>query len=234
VALDERGEAMVAQYRSLARSAAWAQFQRNPLLADLGEFQAIAELALVEGCERYPAFCAERGYDPACTDYLPAYLGTRCRGALIDHIRKLDYMSRAERHAARAMDEAADRGEDRAGQAAAAGLTAAEADAVRVMQATRPVSLNDAPPGVEDGAEGLPDPVSVESSAVVSGVLTAAIDTMTRVLDGHACWLVALVHFYGLKLTEAAECLGVDPKEAQVLHEQAVLAIHQSMLQAAV
>jgi hypothetical protein len=45
--------------------------------------------------------------------------------------------------------------------------------------------------------------------------------------------LAALVHYYGMKLDEAAEWLGRDPDKARELHESAVLEVHGAMLRAA-
>jgi hypothetical protein len=45
-------------------------------------------------------------------------------------------------------------------------------------------------------------------------------------MDGPVQWLMALVHYYGLKVEQAAEVLGLDAVKASELHEQAVVEVH--------
>ena len=64
----------------MAASIAWEYWRRAPR-ADVEELRAIAPVALAEAVERYPAYCAQRGYDPARRDYIGAYVTRRMHGA---------------------------------------------------------------------------------------------------------------------------------------------------------
>ena len=230
VALDERGKAMVEEFRNLARAAAWRAFQRSPL-ADLDELVSIAYTGLVEACERYPRYVAEHHFDPANTDYVAAYISRRVNGALLDSMRSADHITRADRNISKALAEAENLGLDRAGQAKFAGVDQRKADAVRAAEARKPMSLD--PPG-EDGkfADTLPDETDIESSVVVGSVLGAAM-TVIRGLDGANQWLVVLVHYYAMKVDQAAEVLGLDVDKARELYETAIVAAYEGMLRAA-
>ena len=201
-------------------------------LADLDELTGIAYIGLVEACERYPRYVEEHGFDPANTNYVAAYVLRRVNGALLDSMRAADHLTRADRNTLKMLQEAESLGLDKAGQAKFAGVDQQRADQVRAAEARKPVPLD--PPGTEDGTDTLADETNdVESSAIVSGVLTAALEVI-RALEGSVQWLVVLTRYYGLGLDEAAGCLGLDVDKARELYGQAVVQVHQAMLRAAV
>jgi DNA-directed RNA polymerase specialized sigma subunit len=233
VALDDAGRELVIRFQSLARSLAYRYLQKAPA-GDLDELTSIAYGGLVEACERYPAYCAERGFDPECTDYLPAYVSRRINGALLDASRAADHLTRSDRNIQKSLAEFEDRGLDRAAQAKAAGVTAREADRVRAAQNARATSLDQGPGGADDEAGAVGDEhAGTESTAVVSSVLASAMNIMTRVLDGRSCLAVALRYYWRLDVPGIAAVLGTDEELAGKLLETAVVELHQGMLKAA-
>jgi DNA-directed RNA polymerase specialized sigma subunit len=229
--LDERSVAIVGEFRTLARSLAWKYFQKSPGAADLDELTGIAMLGLTEAAERYPRYCEAHGYDVRCADYLPAYLGRRITGALLDASRAADHLTRSDRNIQKALAEFEDLGLDRAAQAKAAGIDARKADEVRAAQASKAISLEQ--PGAEDDGHVVTDDTDVESQAVAGSILGAALDTMTKVLDGRSCLAVALRFYWGLDMPAIAAVLGTGEGLVTGMLETAVTELHSAMLRAA-
>jgi DNA-directed RNA polymerase specialized sigma24 family protein len=101
-------------------------------------------------------------------------------------------------------------------------MTVAEVRSTVAAVAARPVSIDAEPHDVADEAD-------VESQAVVSEVLGAAI-AVTSGLPPETQVLMAMRYYAGRSISEAAEVLGLDPAEAARRHTGAILAIHDAML----
>ncbi|SRR6266851_1035506 len=100
-ALDWDVPALAAQFFPAARSVAWKMHQRCPAgSVDLDELISVASVGLVTALNRYPAYCAERGFDIANTTYVGAYVSRRMKGACLDFLRGEDYLTRSARQRA--------------------------------------------------------------------------------------------------------------------------------------
>jgi DNA-directed RNA polymerase specialized sigma24 family protein len=151
---------------------------------------------------------------------------------LLDWARAQDNLGRGERAVFKLLAEAEAQGiVDRAGQAAFAGVTGQQADRVRAAEAaSRPLFLDEPVPGTSDLEPGVPDArEDTEGSVVTSQVLRAALAAIGGLPEA-ARWVLALVHFYEVKVDQAAGYLGLDPDQARELHAQACLEVHQAML----
>jgi RNA polymerase sigma factor for flagellar operon FliA len=236
--LDEAGRRLVEEHHAAATSAAWRYWQKAPK-ADLAELRGIARLALVEAAERYPRYCAEHGYDPACPDYIAAYLGRRVQGALLDHSRSVDWMTRSQRQRYKRLEAAQlemPPGAGLAELAAAAGLTEAEAREVLAAGEARPASFHEAATAEEDGtggAGGVQDPAAdVEGAVAVRAILGTATRAL-RELSRRQQVIIGLRYVANLDPPAIAAVLGVSADEVGELHDIAILTLHEAMINVA-
>ena len=207
------------------RTEAWKKFQNAPHALELEELHSLALSGLAHAAARWQSYCEANGYDPHATQFFGAYSLQRMRGAMLDAMRSQDWVTRSARTRAKALREAGqDQGKSTAELAAATGMTEAEVLDTIAVVARRPVSFDAEPHDV-------PDPGDVEGQAVVSSVL-GAVTAVMRDLPAGVQVLLALRYYCGASLPDAAVVVGVSEEEAARLHGDAVLRIHDAMIQA--
>jgi RNA polymerase sigma factor FliA len=234
--LDDAGRALVEEFAIVARSVAW-EFWRKAPRADVEELEGIALVALAEAVERYPSYCADRGYDPARRDFMAAYVTRRMRGAILDWARSQDWVTRGQRRTLKLLRDAARPGASAAELAEAAEAAGLPGDEVRAAlaaeEAGRSLRLDDAFTDSAGWGTSLTDPAAdVESVAAVQAMLGAA----ARALGGlplEQQLVVVRRYMNGDELKDIAEALGVTRDRAAQLHETAVIALHEAMVQVA-
>jgi RNA polymerase sigma factor FliA len=244
VPLTAEQQAQAETFLPNVRGEVWRLKQRVPSTVDVEELHAAALLALTQAIERWPVYCAGRGTDPADPDaakFLPIYVKQRVVGALLDHLRSLDWCTRSERVAVKALQEAErdHPGSALAEQAESAGIGVDEARAALAAAERRPVSLDETLKPA-DGETYITDAclvdqapsADVEGQAVVRDVLSAARSAIWA-LDELTRWVLVYRYYEGLKLREVAEVLGIERDECREHWEAGITAVHAAMLQAA-
>jgi DNA-directed RNA polymerase specialized sigma24 family protein len=211
-------EALVPRARDEARR----QWQRAPHALSLDELEAEALFGLAQAAARWPGYCLDRGHDPWAFNYFTVFCLARIRGAMLDSMRKADWVPRADRARARQLRDAAQSAPLSPAQAAsAAGLSSAEASRVLALVAARPVSLDAEPVTVAAHDD-------VESSALVRGALRAAERTV-RGLPPAARDLVLLRFVCGLDMPSAAAVAGVPLEEAASSLRASALVVREAV-----
>lgn len=208
-----------------ARSEAYRVWQKAPHALEMDELEALALSGLAAAAARWPAYCAKHGHDPSRFEYFYAYALRRMRGSMLDYLRSQDWVTRSARTKAKVLREAgSDRGLSDAELAAATGMGIDEVRATAAAVSARPVSI-DAEPYDVAGQD------DVEGQAVVSEVL-AALSAVVVELPETARTVLVLRYYHSMTVPELAPYVGVSVDEAAKLHQGAILAIHQAMLEA--
>lgn len=206
-----------------ARAEAYRVWQRAPHALEMDELEAIALSGLAAAAHRWPVYCLEKGHDPTAYEYFRAYVTRRMRGAMLDHLRSQDWVTRSARTKIKALRAAGqDRGLSEAELAQATGMGIGEVRGALAAVAARPVSMDAEPHDVaaEDDVEGQ------ATVAQVLGVMAGVINRL-----GHHERVILVLHYYqGMTLADLAPYAGVTPDEATRLHQAAILEIHAEML----
>lgn len=70
------------------------------------EALSCAREGLIQAARRWPAYCRERGADPTDTGHFASYANQRISGAVVDHLRKMGWVTRYAADNIRAVTEA--------------------------------------------------------------------------------------------------------------------------------
>jgi RNA polymerase sigma factor for flagellar operon FliA len=179
---------------------------------------------------------ALRNYDPACGASFETYARTRIRGAMLDELRKMDWVPRTVHEKARKVQGVMARLEQKLGQAPteaqmAAALNVSVAEYGKLLNEIRPATFvcldavsseNDAGDLYEvvaNSAEETPlEQISrQELKQVILRRLKEMPDTQRKVL--------ALYYGEGMHLREIAEAAGLTESRICQIHAQAILSI---------
>lgn len=147
-------------------------------------------------------------------------------GSILDYMRAQDWVTRTVRNRSRALRDAGqDQGRTEAELAAGSGMTRRQVSDTLAAMARRPV-------GFDPVEHDVPDNADTESGAVVADLLGTAVRSL-RSLPPQAQLATALTFYHGMSAKQAAEVLGADAAEVATWQQQAVLAVHQALLEAA-
>lgn len=219
-------EKLVEDLMPQARSEAWRRWQRAPQQLDRGELESLACLGLVMAGARWEAYCAERGYSPGATQYFAAYALRRMKGAIVDYLRSVDWVTRSGRANARALQEAGqESGATEAELRERTGLSSRQIRDTMAAVARRPVSMDAEPVDVASDSD------DVEGQAVVDSVLEAAVGAL-RAQPRLVQAVMALRYHQGRELKDIAVVLGCPESEVGDLHTAGILAVHAAMVAA--
>jgi RNA polymerase sigma factor for flagellar operon FliA len=209
-----------------------SQMQRYlPSCADLDELHSVGLTGLI---------AAVRRFNHAQTNTFAAYAAMRIRGAILDELRRLDWMPRAARHQARQLREAMDALEQRLGRVPTPEETRGQlglnrADFDRLQLRVRPVRLIPLDMPVDRGGgrtlnlhDALPDeetpsaPDSLEHAETIASLLQKL-----QLLPERHRKVVSLYYFDGLRLAEIAAVFGVTEARVCQIHGQALQFLRQ-------
>jgi RNA polymerase sigma factor FliA len=234
--LDTTGQQLVEKYKSVAEASAGklcrrlggAEITRDDLLSAAYE-------ALVSALNRWPVYCAEKGYDHTDHSYLLAYVKMRIDGALLDDLRSRDWLSRTQRRIVKQVDAAEQLGHANGSAiteaATVLGLPEADVRAAAAAGANKPAALD--APNILGEAHELPEPVQTEDQLAAKDILTATTSTI-KAFSARKRLVLVLRQYYQLDFDQIAEVVhGVSVERAKELYQQAILAVHQAMLRAA-
>ncbi len=219
-------------YQALVRQIASQVAARLPRHVELDDLVSAGYLGLVE---------AARRYDPTRGVRFQAYVAERIRGAIIDHLRSLDWAPRSLRAAARRIEAA------RTALAASLARTptdeelAAETDmsVQRLREVDQAVSASvvyalDKTLGDDDEdsdtvgdalTDSLPTPDDVLERKELSGYLADAV----HCLPEQARTVIALYYVEGMQMTEIGEFLGVTQSRASQIHAAALTMLREAI-----
>ena len=232
-------EQILASVMTFAKKAAWRAHSKAPAATELDELYALALFGIAQADARFDSYCAEHGYNPEVLSHYRTYLTWRMNGAIMDALRAADWMTRSARTDLKAITAAAEGGDFERltdGELAArAGIPVERVRKARAQLAEKPVTLDSRPPGPDAGPYSGNDPAEpedVESKAVVSSILQAAVEAIGA-LPPVQQFLVVLRYFHDMTNEDLAEVAGVDPGDVPRELDRAVLEIHSAMVKAA-
>jgi RNA polymerase sigma factor FliA len=179
---------------------------------------------------------AVRNYDPACGASFETYARSRIRGAMLDELRKMDWVPRTIHEKARKVQDAMARLEQKLGQTPdeaqmAAALKLSMSEYGKLLDEIRPAAFvcldtvsseNDAGDLYEVVADsGGETPLEQISRRELKQVILARIREMPDVQRK----VLALYYGEGLHLREIAEAIGLTESRICQIHAQAILSI---------
>lgn len=212
--------ALVAEHQELVRRIAWHLMARLPSSVEVDDLISAGQIGLIEAAR---AFRDDGGATFA------TYAGTRIRGAMLDELRRGDWMPRSVHRNARAIGRAVRAVEARTGHAASDAEIAAELD----------MPLTDYQQLAQDAARGpllsldalsesgettdLPDPDAVDAFESVSarGFRQAVVDAING-LPERERQVMGLYYDEALNLREIGAVIGVTESRVCQIHAQAV------------
>lgn len=224
---------LLAKYGGIVQATAW---QMNlPAHVEREDLVAAGVVGLLDAWDR---FDVSRGLK------FETYAFVRVRGAMIDHLRSLDWLSRSTRKNLRARDQAAAALEAELGRtandhelAAAADLPVGEIRRLARLE-VQPISLDHAPSGLEDEDAQLGD-VVVDQGAVdpSEGIERAwRSKRVARVLNRlpeQERLTLTLCYFEELSLAEIATVFGLSGGRISQLHASALRRVRGRLVEAA-
>lgn len=216
------GMELVARHYPLARAIARRTHARLPKGVDLDDLISTAVMGLIEAVDRY---------DPARGVSFKAYAKHRVLGAILDSLRATDWVPRAVRRRAAALENTRTLLTDRLGRAptiaevaADLGTDVAGAHELVANADTRPLLSLDAPLE-EDGQMTLSDLVEDEGDPEASTrdrqLRQVAIRAIERLPERERVAIV-LFYFHELSLKEVGTVLGVSESRACQLNAQGI------------
>lgn len=225
--LNKKQKSLFVKYYPLVDKVVNSMRAKLPAHADLDELHSAGVSGLAD---------AVRRLDPEREESFGGYVSTRIRGAIIDELRDLDYMSRSARADAKNIEKTRSDLEQRFGRTATDEEVRAEIGATRkqfdkIMRRTQAysfVSLNDAAGNSDDAqtpsfSESIADENATtareelerkETAAEIRRCVAALPEKQRRVLEGY--------YFGEKKLGEIAREFGLTEARICQIHSQAL------------
>jgi RNA polymerase sigma factor for flagellar operon FliA len=142
----------IRQYMSLVHRVARRIVRRLPSMVDLQDLQQVGVIGLIDAIDRYDSSRSER---------FEAYAEYRIKGAILDHLRQVDHLSRRHRGRINALREASERlrselGEEPSSDALAKDMdmTTEQVEALRTEASSSWMSYDEAGGNSESGGSG--------------------------------------------------------------------------------
>ena len=219
-------EALIERHLPLVRSIVERMKRKLPHSIEAEELYSVGVTGLV---------VAARNYRAAQAGSFAAYASTRIRGAMLDELRRLDWMSRSSRSKAKRLGSALSRLEQAQGgtvapEALCAELQMSEEELQGLLEEMRPVRLVslDAP---EDAGEldepSLHELIADDGAASAREVverreLVALLAERIAQLPEIPKKVLALYYYENLRLADIAACFGLTESRICQIHTQAV------------
>jgi len=202
-----------------------------PTCADLDELQSVGLTGLI---------AAVRRYDPTQNKTFEAYAAMRIRGAILDELRRLDWMPRSARHRARQLRQTMDTLEQTLGRAPTEdetrerlGLNRIDFDKLQLrVQPVRFLPL-DKPMERDSGASlSLHDSIADENTPpsherMEHEETLVALSRTMKVLPERHRQVIMLYYFHNRRLSEIAEAFKVTEARVCQIHGQALQLLKQ-------
>jgi RNA polymerase sigma factor for flagellar operon FliA len=221
--------ALVEQYLPLVRSALGRLAMTLPEHVDQDDLNSAGLIGLLQ---------ALRNYDPACGTSFETYARLRVRGAMLDELRRMDWVPRTVHEKARRLQETIAQVEQRLGRVPTDGevakaLNLSVEEYSELLTEIRPATFIclDAVCSVEGGdASNLCDvvadpagdgPVEQASRNELKGIILDRLKELPSVQRK----ILALYYGEDLHLREIAELLGLTESRICQIHSQAILSI---------
>lgn len=222
---------LVLSHYALVQSIARRMLRRLPQWTSLDEVVSDGTMGLLD---------AIRGFEPERGLSFESYAAIRIRGAILDGLRKADFVPRGVRRKAARLDAARDELRERLGRPPSSaemarhlGVALGEYhDLVLEAVTLRQVSL-DTPPNVEDGAPPLVERLPGESEDAEERAswaeLAAVVPEAVEALPEPEQTVVRLYYVEGLLLREIGEILGVTESRVCQLRGKAIARLRRSL-----
>lgn len=216
------GMTLVAEHYPLARAIARRTHARLPKGVDLDDLISTAVMGLIEAVDRF---------DPSRGVSFKAYAKHRIQGAILDSLRATDWVPRAVRRRAAALENTRAALAERLGRAPTTAEIArdlgTDVDGVHHLTAnadTRPLLSLDAPLD-EDGQMSLSDVVEDDGNPEIDirerELRRVAMNAIDRLPEREKVAIV-LFYFHELSLKEVGSVLGVSESRACQLNSQGI------------
>lgn len=214
---------LVKEYAPLVRRALARLARGLPTRADLPDLASSGVLGLLDAISRY---------EPDRDVRFEAYAALRIHGAMVDHLRSLDWLPRTLRRRTRAIEQVQQRLEIESGRrpgrreiAARAGLTPDQVEqALLALSESVLVSLDESP--APDGPapsiplrESLPDTSDGPEQWAIAADLRRRLAHALKALPERSRRVIALCYFRHFTLRQAGAVLGLS--EASICHIRA-------------
>lgn len=227
--LTKKQQELFVKYYPMVRKVVNSMRSKLPSHADLDELHSSGVSGLAD---------AVRKLDPSRKDSFDGYVSTRVRGAIIDELRDLDYMSRSARSDAKNIERIKEAMEQRLGRAPSDAelrleMGVSQKQFNKIMRRTQSysfVSLNDSADSTEASApsfsesiadENIPTAVeeieSREMSESVRRNIANLPENQRKVIEGY--------YFQEKKLGEIAKDFGLTEARICQIHSQALNAL---------
>jgi RNA polymerase sigma factor for flagellar operon FliA len=203
-----------------------------PTCADLDELQSVGLTGLI---------AAVRRFDPSQTKTFEAYAAMRIRGAILDELRRLDWMPRSARQSSRKLRRTVDNLEQTLGRVPTneetrekLGLNRLDFDKLQLrVQPIRFLPLDK--PMERDGGQGgldLHECIADESTPLTpkrleNEEMLVALASTLKMLPERPRQVIVLYYFHGRRLAEIAEVFKVTEARVCQIHSQALQLLRQ-------
>jgi RNA polymerase sigma factor for flagellar operon FliA len=217
---------LIEKYRYKVRAIALKLARDLPASVDVDDLYSMGYLGLMDAADKF---------DPRRGAKFDTYAEFRIRGAIIDELRKQDWVPRSARDRMDALHAAAEAIEARTGVRPNNEEISQEMDMplskfhemIRDLGSQLLVNMEDMPEGWEQADSSMPDPfqeaVRKEAKAVVERLLQSLPEQDRMVLNFY--------YYRGLNLKEIAAILGVTESRVSQIHGRAIMALKNGLSQ---
>lgn len=220
---DLSADALVEKYAQLVRRIAYHLRGRLPDSVDVNDLMQAGMLGLMEAAKKY---AGDRGAN------FETYAGIRIRGAMLDELRRMDWIPRSVHRRVRTMIEAMRTVEGRNGGKASDAEVAAEMkvslseyhDVAREASHSRMFSVEELS-GDDNDVRGANENIASPEEALEADSVTALIASSVESLPERERLIISLYYTDELNMREIGEVLGVSESRVCQLHGQALARI---------
>jgi RNA polymerase sigma factor for flagellar operon FliA len=223
---DSDRDRRIRQYMSLVHRVARRIVRRLPAMVDLQDLQQVGVIGLIDAIDRYDSSRSER---------FEAYAEYRIKGAILDHLRQVDHLSRRHRGRINALREAEERLRTASGDDASVSdlandmnMTKEQVETLRTEASSSWMAYDEAGGSADQGGTGSggailaslergDDLLDEVAKREAHGMLAQAVGQLPERLQ----MLLALYYKEALTYREIADVLSVTVGRVSQLHTEA-------------